>query len=94
MRTYRTEIAILLEILRAMDTGEATLANLSRQVNVPYGRIEGYVEELCRRKLAEALPDHDGLERATRFRVTDEGRKFMTEVRQFEWFLHAYGIHL
>ena len=94
MRTYRTEIAILLEILRAMDTDELSLAKLSRRVNVPYRRLEEYVEELGRRKLAQAVPDDEGSDRATHFRVTDEGRKFMTEARQFEWFLHAYGIHL
>ncbi|MFZ0699714.1 MAG: winged helix-turn-helix domain-containing protein [Thermoplasmata archaeon] len=94
MRTYRTEFAILLEILRAMDTDEVTLAKLSRKVNVPYRRLEEYADELCRRKLAEALPEDPESGRATRFRVTDEGRKFMTEARQFEWFLHAYGIQI
>ncbi|EQD39756.1 hypothetical protein B2A_11114 [mine drainage metagenome] len=94
MRTYRTEIAILLEILRAMDADEGTLASISRRVNVPYGRLEEYADELCRRKLAEAVSGDESSDRATRYRVTDEGRKFMTEARQFEWFLHAYGMHL
>lgn len=94
MRTYRTEIAILLEILRAMDAGETTLAKLAHRVNVPYRRLEQYAEELCRRKLAEVAVDPDPSERAVRYRVTDEGRKFMTEARQFEWFLQAYGIQL
>ncbi|HUZ80283.1 MAG TPA: winged helix-turn-helix domain-containing protein [Thermoplasmata archaeon] len=94
MRSYRTEIAILLEILRAMDAGEVTLARLSHTVNVPYRRLEEYADELCRRKLAEEVPGDEGSDRATRFRVTDEGRKFMTEARQFEWFLHSYGIQL
>ena len=97
MRTNRTEIAILLDLLRALDAeGEATLARLAHRVNVPYARLQEYADELCHRKLAESVPAAEANDKgtATRYRVTDEGRKFMTQAREFEWFLHAYGMHL
>jgi predicted transcriptional regulator len=94
MRSYRTEVAILLEILGALDPEAATIAGLSRRVNVPYRRLEEYIDLLQQRQLIQAVADNGNPERATRFRVTDEGRKFMTEARQFEWLLRSYGIRL
>ncbi len=94
MRSNRTEVAILLEILRALDPDAATIAGLSRRVNVPYRRLEEYIDLLRQRKLIETASEDEATGRATSFRVTDEGRKFMTEARQFEWLLRSYGIRL
>ena len=89
-RTRRTDLMVTFDVLQAIDArGDVSLAHLSRRVNVPYRRLGGHMDRLRRHRLVEGavgVPPSEGIRR---FGITAEGRKLMTELRQFDRYLRS-----
>lgn len=89
-RPYRSKVRIYVDIISSiLEQGEARITTVMRDANLPYDRLQRYVNELCfkglliRRDLGGPL-----------YSVTEKGVEFLAEFKKFERISRAYGIEL
>ncbi len=88
----RSKLRIYYELLLAVE-GEGGKARFSRvlsAVGVPYDRFIAYLAELEERGLLVEERGYDG----NYLLLTEQGRKFLRELRRVDYFLRGFGLSL
>jgi predicted transcriptional regulator len=90
-KSYRSKIKILYDILVSIERLEqeeagALPTKIMYLSNLSYDRLNQYLGELLERQLIMRVEDG--------YRLTDEGIKFMSEMRKMISFLSAFGLEL
>ncbi|MCS7117541.1 MAG: winged helix-turn-helix domain-containing protein [Thaumarchaeota archaeon] len=89
-RSYRSKVRIYADIISSvLEQGEARVTAIMRDANLPYDRLQRYVDELCAKGLLTRRDAGGPL-----YSVTEKGSEFLTEFKKFERISRAYGIHL
>ena len=90
-KRYRSRIRIIMDILDVIDNleyteGTALPTKIMYLSNLSYERLNQYLDELIMRKLIEKS--------GKGFKLTEEGRRFRSELHRIEKFLDAFGLEL
>ncbi|MDJ0273705.1 MAG: winged helix-turn-helix domain-containing protein [Nitrososphaerota archaeon] len=89
-RAYRSRVRIYYDILNAvMSEGHARITTIMRDANLPYDRLQRYLEELVAKGL---LGRHQN--DPTLFHVTDKGVRFVEEFQRFDRLVRAFGLEI
>ncbi|HLD57627.1 MAG TPA: winged helix-turn-helix domain-containing protein [archaeon] len=92
MQRRRTEIHILHDILQLIEKkgGVAKPTHILYGANLSHKRMMGYIEFLEGRGFIEKVPRGE----KTTYRITDKGKKFLSEFKKIEELSNAFGIGL
>ena len=89
-RAYRSRVRIYYDILNAvMSEGHARVTTIMRDANLPYDRLQRYLEELTTKGL---LAKHQG--DPLLYYVTEKGARFVEEFQRFERLARAFGLEV
>ena len=91
---YRTHVSIIADVLitakqysyEGYDNG-ATVTNLIRKANVPYGRLSSIVSQLMRSGLLQTIPDA-----SVKYRISEKGIEFLNAYNDFKGFAETFGL--
>ncbi|MCS7142654.1 MAG: winged helix-turn-helix domain-containing protein [Aigarchaeota archaeon] len=88
-RPYRSKVRIYADIISSvMESGLARITLIMRDANLPYDRLQRYVDELCVKGLIERVEESGQI-----YRVTVKGVEFLEEFKRFERIAKAFGIN-
>ncbi len=89
-RAYRSRVRIYYDILNAvLSQGHARITVIMRDANLPYDRLQKYLEELAEKGLLARYPDDPSL-----FYVTEKGLRFIEEFQRFARLARAFGLEI
>ena len=89
-KTYRSRVRIYYDILNAvLNQGHARVAAIMRDANLPYDRLQRYLEELVEKGLLARHQDDPLL-----FYVTEKGLRFVEEFQRFMRLARAFGLEI
>jgi predicted transcriptional regulator len=89
-KTYRSRVRIYYDILNAvLNQGHARIAVIMRDANLPYDRLQRYLEELAEKGLLARHQDDPSL-----FYVTEKGLRFVEEFQRFMRLARAFGLEI
>jgi predicted transcriptional regulator len=89
-KTYRSRVRIYYDILNAvLNQGHARVAAIMRDANLPYDRLQRYLEELVEKGLLARHQDDPSL-----FYVTEKGLRFVEEFQRFMRLARAFGLEI
>ncbi len=89
-KTYRSRVRIYYDILDAvLNQGSARITAIMRDANLPYDRLQKYLEELVEKGLLARHPDDPSL-----FHVTERGLRFIEEFQRFMRLARAFGLEI
>lgn len=95
MTTYRTQVKIVADVLSvARDFGDAEtgvgITTILRKANIPYSRLVKMLKELVSAGLLVEIENGRG----SRYKISEDGIKFLQAYSRFEEFARAYGLRL
>ena len=90
-KTYRSKIKILYDIMMSiekleLEEGRALPTKIMYLSNLSYDRLNQYLKELLERELIRRVDDG--------YILTEDGLRFMSEIRKMISFLSAFGLEL
>jgi predicted transcriptional regulator len=84
----RDKMAIITDILAAMQTKDLKFTHLLYKSNLSHTRLKDYLDELLGKGLVTELQTKEG----KRYHLTDEGAKFLAEYRRVNEFVKSFGL--
>jgi predicted transcriptional regulator len=89
-KAYRSRVRIYYDILNAvLNQGHARISAIMRDANLPYDRLQRYLEELAEKGLLARHQDDPSL-----FYVTEKGLRFVEEFQRFMRLARAFGLEI
>lgn len=89
-RAYRSRVRIYYDILSVvMNQGHARVTSIMRDANLPYDRLQRYLEELTAKGLLGRHQEDPSL-----YYVTEKGAHFVEEFQRFERLARAFGLEI
>lgn len=90
MTERRTQIQIIYDILKAVHDKGGTIkpTHLLYKSNLSHKRMKEYVDQLSEKNMITTTT----VKKKNFYQLTDEGRKFLADYRQFAQFTEAFGL--
>ena len=89
-KAYRSRVRIHYDVLNAvLNQGHARIAAIVRDANLPYDRLQRYLEELAEKGLLARHQDDPSL-----FYVIEKGLRFVEEFQRFMRLARAFGLEI
>lgn len=93
MRRYRSRFQIVFQLLRALAShDQATVSKLMREVNMPYVRLIGLLNDLTTLGLVQKVPSAG--DSSASFRLTQGGSELLSQYQKFKEFAERMGLRL
>jgi len=89
LKTYRSRLKIVLDILKAIEEGEDRVTRILLYANLSHERLVKYLDELVEKGLIETVEGGGKI-----YRLTEKGYRFLRELERAEKLAEAFGFRL